>query len=80
MKKNETIELAGVITDLRRLNNSVNGNPRAEFVLDGVIVTTKPNCGYYNYVANYYGSGEFVKVTAKIVRNKLTLIDIEKVI
>lgn len=77
--KNEQIELTGVITDLKRLKNSINGNPRAAFVVDGVIVTTAPNCGFFNYVENHYRRAEAVKVTAKMIRNKLTLTNIEKV-
>ena len=76
--KNETIELQGVITDIRRLKSSLNGNPRYEFVINGKIVCTKPDCGLGYSITNY-DNGKQCRITAKYWRNVLTLTNVEKV-
>lgn len=76
--KNETIELSGIITDMRRLKRSLNGNPRFEFVICGKIICTKPDCTL-GYSVQNFNNDTPCKITAKIWRNVLTLTNIDKV-
>ena len=50
----KTYEVSGTITDLKRLNSSVNGNPRFTLVIDGMILCTKSDYSYCYNIENLY--------------------------
>lgn len=68
--------LSGVVTDSQRLKSSTNGNPRYQFVVDGQIITTAPNCSYGYEIKNY--CDKYIACDVAIKRGKLTLINIHK--
>lgn len=43
----------GIITDIKRLESSKNGNPRFEFTIDGYRVRTTPDSSYGYSIQNY---------------------------
>ncbi len=49
--------IQGVITGLRRLNNSLNGNPRFMIVIDGIELMTKSDYSYSYNIENLYQKG-----------------------
>jgi hypothetical protein len=52
---NETYyEIKGTITDIKRLNNSVNGNPRFCIVIDGEVLHTKSDAAYCYDIQNLH--------------------------
>jgi len=51
------LETKGKITDSKRLNNSVNGNPRFNLVIDGVMLTTKSDYAYCYNIDNLINKG-----------------------
>jgi len=68
--------LSGIVTDIQRLKSSVNGNPRFQFVINGEIVVTAPDCQYGYEITNFTDKTLTCDVTIK--RNKLTLINIHR--
>lgn len=61
-------EVTGIITDITRLNSSVNGNPRFTIVIDGIMLSTKSDCMYNYNIENLYRKG--CKVIAKCYDTK----------
>lgn len=61
-------DITGIITDLKRLNCSVNGNPRFMIVLDGISLVTKSDYSYCYNIENLYNKG--CKVIAKCYDTK----------
>lgn len=50
-------EVKGKITDITRLNNSINGNPRFSLVIDGIMLSTKSDYSYCYNIENLYNKG-----------------------
>lgn len=50
-------EVKGKITDLKRLNSSINGNPRFYIVIDGIVLHTKSDYSYCYNIENLYKRG-----------------------
>ena len=62
------IETNGIITDSKRLNNSTNGNPRFNLVIDGIMLTTKSDYAYCYNIENLINKG--CKVIIKYYETK----------
>ena len=56
----KTQKINGTVTILKRLNNSVNGNPRFKLMIDDILITTK-NYGYCYDIENIARSGDTVE-------------------
>ena len=56
----KTQKINGTVTILKRLNNSVNGNPRFKLMIDDIVITTK-NYGYCYDIENIARSGEVIE-------------------
>ena len=50
-------KVTGTITEVTRLNSSVNGNPRFTLVIDGKMLTTKSDYMYNYNIDNLYRKG-----------------------
>ena len=72
----EKYKLTGKITDLKRLNNSVNGNPRFNIVVDGVMLTTKSDAAYSYNIENLYNKGCLVVATCYDTKSSSRIDDI----
>jgi len=61
-------EVIGIITDCKRLNSSVNGNPKFILVIDGIVLNTKSDYSYNYNIDNLYKKG--CEVVAKCYDTK----------
>jgi len=66
----------GIVTDIKRLESSKNGNPRFEFIIDGYRARTKPDSSYGYSIQNY--EGKEITVTLGSHYGFLSLNSIEK--
>ena len=57
----KTQKINGTVTILKRLNNSVNGNPRFKLMIDDTVIITKSDYGYCYDIENLARSGEAVE-------------------
>ncbi len=55
--------LKGKIDYIERLNNSVNGNPRFNISINGLILTTKSDYSYVYNIENLYRKNTIVNIT-----------------
>ena len=68
---------SGILSIIKRENNSVNGNPRYLCFVDGVSFYTAPDSMHGYSISNY--DGKNVTLTIGTHYNKATLNTIEKV-
>jgi hypothetical protein len=57
MKKDKCIKVNGTLKVLKRLNSSVNGNPRFLVMIDDVVITTKSDYSYCYNIENLKNKG-----------------------
>ena len=67
--------LKGTVSNVRYYDTSTMGNNRYTFEIEGVTVFTGVNCMYGYAIRNY--EGKEITAQVKVLRNKLTLINIE---
>lgn len=67
---------SGIVSDLERMTNSRNGNPRYRVVVGGRIAVTAPDCQLAYRIRHY--EGKAVDVTAKLRYGQLTIVNISE--
>ena len=75
----KTEKINGTVTILKRLNNSVNGNPRFLLMIDNKVITTKSDYGYCYDIENIVRSGEVVEAAIYYTKTGARLETIKRV-
>ena len=69
--------IIGTFSNIKRLNNSINGNPRYMVTIDGIDCYTAPDSMIAYSITNHRDN--LVSVTVKMHYNKLTIQKIEDI-